>query len=380
MRFDLEMAGNETGASASLPDRRDEAAESSGASMAARLAPQWEALQDHAVWPTQTHGCILALCRTLLSGARARILTSEGLSGTGGLLPLCRDRGYLARWRIMGANELFEPTDALYEDYANARDLAAALAAQPRALHFDRIPAGSLLVPALGSAMKGRGLLFVRAAMPSPMIALDESWAEPENHFNAGRRSDVRRARRRAEAMGELSFETLSPAPEEFDALFEEAVGVELLGWKREAGTAIGADPRRQDFFRHYFRDACARGMFRVSFLRIDGKAVAMHLALEWAGRYWLFKIGHDSGYDKCSPGTLLMLHSIGRAAEQGLRGYEFLGVIEPWITRFWTREQHECVQLRTYPFNPRGAAALLCDGALWLGQRLKRQCLKIRA
>lgn len=379
MQFDLKRTG--AGAAASFPDQ-GEPAGSSGAVMAARLAREWEALQRHALWPTQTHGCIMALCRTLLADARTWIVTAGRDAGgqgcdAGGLLPLCRDGGYLARWRIMGADELFEPTDALYSDYGNARELAATLAVQPRALHFDRISAGSLLVPALRSAMKGRGLVLVRPAMPSPMISLDESWVEPERHFNAGRRSDVRRARRRAETLGAVSLETLSPAPEAFDALFDEAVGVELLGWKKEAGTAIGADPGQLGFFRDYFRDACARGLFRVSFLRIDGKAVAMQLALQWAERYWLFKIGHDSAYDKCSPGTLLMLHSIGDAAQRGLLGYEFLGVIEPWITRFWTQEQHECVQLRTYPFNPRGAAALMTDGAFWLGQRFRHRWLK---
>ncbi len=343
-----------------------------GVAAAASLASQWEALQDHAFWPTQTHACVMSLHRTLLAQSPTLLLRAGQNARVTGLLPLCRDKGYFSRWRIMGGDELFEPTDALYDGMASAQELAKAAARLPQPLHLDRISQGSLLIPALRSALRGRALLSVRPALSSPTIALDASWTEPETHFNSGRRSDFRRARRRADAQGEVSFETLSPTVEEFDALFDEAIAVEYHSWKREAGTALAVDRPQEKFFRDYFRDACARGTFRVSFMRIDGKAVAMQLAIQWSGRYWLFKIGHDDSYSKCSPGTLLMLYGLGRAAAEGLRSYEFLGVIEPWITQLWTQDQHDCVQVRTYPFNVRGALALFRDAAFWLRHRLR--------
>ena len=90
-------------------------------------------------------------------------------------------------------------------------------------------------------------------------------------------------------------------------------------------------------------------------------------MAVETLGRYWLFKIGYDERYGKCSPGTLLMLHAIGEAARRGLVAFELLGNVEPWIAELWTREQHDCVRLRTYPFNLHGAVALANDGLAWL-------------
>ena len=65
------------------------------------------------------------------------------------------------------------------------------------------------------------------------------------------------------------------------------------------------------------------------------------------------------------------MLHTIGWAAERGLSAYELLGNVEPWIAQFWTRESHDCVCLRAYPFNARGAAAFAGDAATWLRKRL---------
>lgn len=60
--------------------------------------------------------------------------------------------------------------------------------------------------------------------------------------------------------------------------------------------------PAKAAFFRDYLTRASAKGQCRVSFMRVDGKAVAMHLAVVWDERYWLFKIGYDEVYGRCSP------------------------------------------------------------------------------
>jgi CelD/BcsL family acetyltransferase involved in cellulose biosynthesis len=272
---------------------------------------------------------------------------------------------------MIGAEEVCEPGDALCRTPESASRLADALLRDSRALELERIPADSPLIPALRAAMRGKGWVTVRPWTPAPTISLDERWKDPAARFNSGRRSDFRRAARRAAELGEVSFEILSPTPGEFDALFDEAISVEGRSWKREAGTAIAVDGAKERCFRHFFSSACASGTFRIAFMRIDGRAVAMQMALEWGGRYWLFKIGFDEEYSRCSPGTLLMLETIGWAAKRGLGAYELLGNVEPWIAQFWTREQHDCVCLRAYPFNPCGAAAFAADGFAWLRRRL---------
>ena len=361
------------------PAVEDGAAPASGSLDLARLqadpglVAEWRALESAATLPTQSQSFTAALAETLLADAEIRIVFARGDHGIAALLPLCPDSGPLARWRLAGADEVFEPVDALCRNVAAARPLAEALARLGRPLDLDRIPSGSPLIPALQDAMKGRGLVAIRPATPSPTIALDPSWHQPEAQFNSGRRSDFRRAARRAAELGEVSWEMLSPDPDGFDALFDEAIAVELRSWKREAGTAIAVDPAKERFFRCWFRAESAAGTLRIAFLRIDGRVVAMQMAVESLGRYWLFKIGFDEDYARCSPGTLLMLHTIGWAARQGLEAFELLGDVEPWIAQFWTRDQHDCVRIRTYPFRPRGAAALAADGLAWARHRLKR-------
>ncbi|MGZ3197600.1 MAG: GNAT family N-acetyltransferase [Croceibacterium sp.] len=313
-----------------------------------------------------------ALAETMLAGVAIRVFEAVSADGVEAMLPLCHAPGRFAPWRMLGAAEVFEPGDAVCRDAGAAAHLARVLGAESRPIELARIPAVSPLIPALKAAMKGRGLVSVRPATPSPTIALGPEWREPESRFNSRRRSDFRRAARKAEEFGELRCEMLAPTPDEFDALFDEAIAVEAKSWKRAAGTAIACDPLKEAFFRKYLRAACARGEGRVAFLRLGGRAVAMQLAVEWGNRYWLYKIGFDEAYARCSPGTLLMLHALRDVAERGLTGFELMGDSEAWIADLWTREAHDCVRVRTYPFSLAGLAAAARDGAVWGRSRLR--------
>lgn len=99
-----------------------------------------------------------------------------------------------------------------------------------------------------------------------------------------------------------------------------------------------------------------------------------MHLAVVWNGRYWLYKIGFDEDYARCSPGNQLMLHTIGEAAQAGLCGYEMMGESESWISDLWTSEEHPRVRLRTYPYSTQGLAALAEDGGQWVHNRVQKK------
>jgi CelD/BcsL family acetyltransferase involved in cellulose biosynthesis len=332
----------------------------------------WQRLESFATLPTQSAAFLAALVATMLDGGPVLLFEAAGVDGLEAMLPLYRPDQRFARWRMPGAAEVFEPLDAVCRDGQGARRLAELLAREKRPIELARIPSASPLVPGLVAAMKGRGRVLVRPATPTPTIALGPEWREPESRFNSRRRSDFRRAARRAAEFGRVACEMLAPSAAEFDALFDQAIAIEAKSWKRAAGTAIVCDPRKEAFFRGYLREACERDEGRVAFLRIDGAVVAMQLAVVWGGRYWLYKIGYDESYARCSPGTLLMLHALRDAAGQGLTGFELMGEAEAWIADLWTRDCHECVRVRTYPYNLTGFVAALRDGAAWARSRLR--------
>lgn len=335
------------------------------------LEADWRRLESAASLPSQTFDFHAALAEAMTVDRLREVVTVRDGEETVALLPLCRRHGWSAGWHAAGPRQVFEPADALCRDRIAARKLAERLAGLSRPLKLDRIPAASLLVDALKTAIKGRGLIALRPAQGSPRIDFAADEPDPEMRFNSGRRSDFRRARRRAEALGAVTFEVRSPTPDEFDDLLREAIAIEQSGWKGDAGTALGSDAAKAAFFRMFLKAASRDGRCRIAFMRIAGQAVAMQLAVEFQQRYWLFKIGFDQQFSRCSPGNLLLLHAMSDAAARGLKGVELLGEVEPWIVEAWTRDATECLRVQTYPFNLRGLAALVKEGARWARHRL---------
>jgi CelD/BcsL family acetyltransferase involved in cellulose biosynthesis len=287
------------------------------------------------------------------------------------IAPLAKRRRPLAPLELLGVHELREPMDFLYADAQAAAALVQAIATLPGPLSLKRFPAGSLALAGIDDAYRKRGLVLNREAGACPYIHLSEEYTEPEQTLSARRRSDLRRAQRRAARLGEVSYETLAPSPSELDPLLEETFGVEASGWKGRARTALAHDATRRAFYRRYAQAASSKGILRLTFMRIDGRAAAIQLAVETDNRFWLLKVGYDERFSRCSPGSLLLLETIRHAATRGLRSYEFLGDAESW-TRPWTRTARPCVRLDAYPFERSGVGMLASDAAAAAGRRLK--------
>ncbi|MFV1958265.1 MAG: GNAT family N-acetyltransferase, partial [Planctomycetota bacterium] len=323
--------------------------------------------------PTQTWAWMTTAAELLAPAGSLHVVLDEGDEGrVAGVAPLSRDADEGRRLALLGVAALSEPTDLLAASPEALERLARRLARTSLPLQLERVPADSPAVEALRAAYRGRGLVVCREQVGTPTIRLGPKWEEPEHVLGARRRSDLRRARRRAESMGEVAFRFHAPGAGEVDAVLEQVYAIEARSWRAARGGSLAQDPLRGPFFRRLAERASEEGTFRAWILEIGGKPAAMQYAVEVAGGFWLLKIGYDEAFARCSPGMLLMVESIRRAAGAGLASYEFLGVIEDW-TRLWTTEVRPCVTVRTYPLGLRGAAALARDGAGALGRRIRR-------
>jgi CelD/BcsL family acetyltransferase involved in cellulose biosynthesis len=336
-----------------------------------RLAGVWDELAHRLQSPVQSYQWARAWVEAFSHRYDIHVVTVGPTDRPFGIAPLVRKLGGLDVEQL-GGHDPREPADLLFTDERAAEDLALALAALGRPLVLQRLPARSPAVPALRRAFRSRGLLVVRPQPSSPFIRLDETWLEPERNFNVGRRSDFRRAYRIAETSGPVRTEIHDPNAEEVQPLLAEALAVEEAGWKGRAGTALSKDRSLRDFYTRYASLAASEGILRIAFLRIGDRQVAMQLAVESHRRFWLLKIGYDENFARCSPGTLLMLHTVRYAAEKGLASYEFLGTEEPW-TRMWTRLGHPTVSVRAYPAGVPGARALAADAIQYVRRRAFR-------
>jgi CelD/BcsL family acetyltransferase involved in cellulose biosynthesis len=339
------------------------------------LAPAWDRLASRSGSPIAQHIWARACAQALGDRYSLQVVAIGPRERPVAIAPLARRRRPLAPLELLGAHELREPMDFLYADAQAAAALVRAIASLPGPLSLKRFPASSLALAAVGDAYRKRGIVLTREAGACPYIRLGEPDTEPEQGLSARRRSDLRRAQRRAEKLGEVSFEVLSPKPAELDPLLEEAFGVEAAGWKARARTALNRDPTRRSFFRLYAAAASSEGILRLCFLRIGGRAAAMQLAVETGDRFWLLKVGYDERFARCSPGSLLLLETTRYATTRGLRSYEFLGDAESW-TRPWTQEVRPCVRVDAYPFETRGVGVLASDAAVAAGRRLRNVVL----
>jgi CelD/BcsL family acetyltransferase involved in cellulose biosynthesis len=335
------------------------------------LAASWDVLGGNAGSPTLSHDWTRE-CAAAFAGAGALRVLVVGAPHARAVAPLVRRDDTVSRLELLGVEELAEPSDLLAADPAALAQLAEELVQTGEPIHLKRVPADSPAVAVLRRAYRGKGVVISRPHAAYPWVPLDETWLSPERRLNAGRRSDVRRARRIAESMGAVSIEVLSPSHAELEPLLEEAFCVEAANWKGRRGSAVLHDPAVGQFFRRYAHSASRRGILRLGFLRIGGRPAAMQLAVEANERIWLFKMGYDETFARCSPGTLLMLEMLRHAAARGLRSYELLGTVEPWTT-MWTQFARPCVSLRAYPRTGHGMAALMVDVARAGGRRLGR-------
>lgn len=274
----------------------------------------------------------------------------------GAVAPLVRRRAAL---ELIG-RELSEPSDVLWRDADAGRRLAARLRRKPLVLR--RLLADSPLVGGLRVAV-------VRRSAGAPVVTLGADWRGPDGALSRRRAADLRRARRRAESVGEVAVEVTAPAPDEVEAALARLAAVEDSGWKQQAGTSLARDERRRTFFSAYGRRAAEEGILRCAFLTIAGRDAAAHLAVEWKDAYWLLKIGYDAEFARASPGQLLMFDTVRAAAERGLDRYELLGSAAPW-TEMWTHEHRETVSLLGLAPSLRGVAAVAGEAVRTLRQR----------
>jgi len=264
-----------------------------------------------------------------------------------GLAPMqLRHRGVAHVLEHMALDALDEPTDLLYEDEAAARAIVRYLLQHRLPFVLGRLPHDSCIPFLLHEIVRRHGVARVMPREPYPAVDLR---ASPEGELNRGRRSDLRRMRRKANELGQWRHEVLQPSPQDVPTLLERAIDIESQSWKIRSRYSLRRDSRVQTFLRDYMSRSAAAGTLRMAFAYIDQQAVAMQIAIVCNDGYWILKIGYDASYGSVAPGQLLMQDTLRHCAEIGLRTYELMGTAAEW-TRVWTSCEHQSWRAEVYP------------------------------
>lgn len=315
-----------------------------------QVAKEWQELAAQFRTPLLQYEWFAAAAASFCQPGELYCLFVYSSAGLSAIAPLVRVKKHGFRQvELLGASYLGEPSGLLYRDEEALTCLLAKMIACGLPMTLSRIGAASLELRLLRARHNQLSACLCRPSTGTPVLPITTSWSDFEATISPRHGYDLRRARKRAQQLGEVEFEMISPAVGGLDSLLGEIFRVEAAGWKGRQGTALLLDQRLRSFFCLYAHTTAAQGRLRLSFLRIGGQVAAVQLAVQDYNRFWVLKVGYDEIFSKCSPGLLLMHETIRHSFAAGLEGVEFLGSDAPWL-HIWTGENHPYLTVHVYP------------------------------
>ncbi|HYX92202.1 MAG TPA: GNAT family N-acetyltransferase [Myxococcaceae bacterium] len=228
--------------------------------------------------------------------------------------------------------------DLLARDPPAAASAFLAHLAQDRSwdvLRITDVPEGGKARALLASA-EARGFLTgTWESLRSPYIPLPATRAELLARLDGKFKANLRRRRRKLEEKGRVEVKRIEGG-DALERALEEGFALERSGWKGKGGTAIVQDEATRGFYSELARIAAELGALALYSMRVDGRPVAFHYALEYGGRYLLLKPAYDESIKECSPGQLLVEEVLAASVERRLAEFDFLGPDMVW-KRDWT-------------------------------------------
>lgn len=144
------------------------------------------------------------------------------------------------------------------------------------------------------------------AAFARPVLDRRESHdAFLAGHPNRGRFKDLRRRGKRLSESGALRLDSATEG-EALSAAVESFLALERAGWKGEAGTAMACRPAHAALARALFSDAPGPVSARADSLTLDGRPIAVSLALVGSCTATLLKTAYDESLRAQAPGLVL--------------------------------------------------------------------------
>lgn len=327
-----------------------------------QLAPAWDALADDIAAPPWLRPEWTEVWWRAFGGGKLQLFAAWRGDRLVGVVPMRRSAG-----ELRSPSNYHTPSFGfLALDDSSKEALASALIqATPRRLTLSFLPVGEGSFEAVESVSRtvGRPRL-VRVLERCLFLEIVGSWEGLLESKQGRFRGHMRRRHRNLVSRGSVDFE-VHDGRDDLERLLEEGFAVEAAGWKGDGGTAIASHPETRAFYTDIARWLAPRGELRLSFLRLDGRAIAFDLAIEEGGRHSLLKTGYDESFAALSPGQELHAFMIQRAFTEGLQRFDFLGKDDRW-KREWASSAEVQVQLQSFRRTP----PALAD---WAAQRYLR-------
>ncbi|MCJ2086536.1 GNAT family N-acetyltransferase [Methylobacterium sp. E-005] len=195
------------------------------------------------------------------------------------------------------------------ERAAHALDLVAALEAASggAAWRWPLLPSEEGAVPDMLHAMRARGwAVGTVATFDRPVM---DRRADHDGflagHPNRSRFKDLRRRARRLAEAGAVAYESAT-AGADLSRLVAAFLHLERAGWKGQAGTAMACRLETEALAHALFTNGAGPLGVRADALTLDGRPIAVSLALIGGGTATLLKTAYDEDLRSHAPGLLL--------------------------------------------------------------------------
>ena len=187
----------------------------------------------------------------------------------------------------------------------------------PRVLLAEQLPGDQGWGEALGGRLLSDG--------HDPLVRFDgRPWEEViAEDWNSKLRGNLRRRETKLVEKHGLTFRLADdPARigEDVDALYR------LHGerWGEETTGVFEGD--RGAFHREFAEAAQQRGWLRLWLAEVDGETVGAWYGWRYANAEWYYQAGRDPRFDKAGLGTVMLVHAMRSACEDGVAVFHFLG------------------------------------------------------
>jgi CelD/BcsL family acetyltransferase involved in cellulose biosynthesis len=302
------------------------------------LVDAWRALAEAQGNAFTTPEWYAAYARHYGADAPPFVVRVRDADGTlAGLLPLCRS-GRTVRFAGANVGDRFGPVARPGREAEVARAAAGALGREAVVLH--NVDAGAPWIDALGDGLRGRVSSTRLRGGVLPYVPLTgHTWDTFLGARSRNFRQQVRR-KERALVEGQGAVFRATASPDEVTRDVATFFRLHAARWDgREGGSTI-TSPTVHAFHSDFAAAALERGWLRMSFLEVDGTAVAALYAWRIGGRYAYFQAGFDPAWAERSVGLVLMAHTVRSAISEGADEYDLLLGDETYKARFATDER----------------------------------------
>jgi CelD/BcsL family acetyltransferase involved in cellulose biosynthesis len=185
--------------------------------------------------------------------------------------------------------------------------------------------------PLTGLNSSGKFELATNPDTPCSEIRLTGTFDEFRNARSKDLKRNLRRYRKKAEAVGSLQFHVVKEAHSE---LMKALVELHTAKWQRRGEPGMIQANGSAEFLCEIARKFGSRDMLRFFSLRFDGRIVALIVAFSYGKTMFGYLSAFDPEHESFGFGRTLLLEALQYCYENGYEAWNFLRGDEPY--KFW--------------------------------------------